>query len=359
MKNVLAVALSGGVDSAAAAYILKQNLKEDTTLIGVSHYIWPESRCCTDSSMLRANNLCYKLKIPFYKIDLLKDFKNKIVTDFIDNYITGKTPNPCVLCNEKIRFSIFLSEIEQYIKTNFKTYPDFNLIFSTGHYVRTKLTEQGMFLRKAKDKAKDQSYMLYRLPKKLLHKLIFPLGDYLKSEVIQMAESWGLGMAEIRESQDACFVDDDYVKFIIEQTGKHELLKVGEIIDSEGNVLGKHKGYINYTIGQRRGLGLGNGPWYVSRIDPENNYIMVAREEGLLSSEFTVLNTNWFTDISSKHVECGVKVRYQSGETPCVIRSDKKNKILKVNLKEPAVITPGQSAVFYDDDIVLGGGIIV
>ena len=132
--------------------------------------------------------------------------------------------------------------------------------------------------------------MLYRLPKELLPKLIFPLGDYFKSEVIQMAESWSLGMAEIRESQDACFVDDDYVKFIIEQTGKHELLKIGEIIDSEGNVLGKHKGYINYTIGQRRGLGLGNGPWYVSEIKPEENRIVVAREEGLLGNELSLAN---------------------------------------------------------------------
>ena len=359
MKEILAVALSGGVDSAAAAYLLKQNLKENTTLIGVSHYIWPESRCCTDSSMLRANNLCHKLKIPFYKIDLLKDFENKIVTDFIDNYISGKTPNPCVLCNEKIRFSIFISEIEKYIRTNFKNYPDFNLRFSTGHYVRIKQTEYGLCLRKAKDKVKDQSYMLYRLPKELLQKLIFPLGDYLKSEVIQMAKSRDLGMAEIRESQDACFVDDDYVKFIIEQAGRHELFKIGEIIDSEGNVLGKHKGYINYTIGQRRGLGLGNGPWYVSGIEPEKNRIVVAREEELLSNEFSVANTNWFTDISVKQVECGVKVRYQSGETPCAINFDGKNRVFKVTLKKSAVITPGQSAVFYDDDIVLGGGIIV
>lgn len=357
MKQIIAVALSGGIDSSAAAYLLKKDIKENSSLIGVSHYIWPGSRCCTDSSMLRANRLCYNLRIPFYKFNLLDDFKNNVVTDFIDNYIKGRTPNPCVLCNEKIRFSLFLNEIEKYLKSG--NPDDFDLKFATGHYVRIKQTEKGFFLRKARDKSKDQSYMLYRLPGELLKRLIFPLGEYYKKDIIKMASDWDIGMAEVRESQDACFVDDDYVSFIIEQTGEYSLLKEGEITDSKGNLLGKHRGYINYTIGQRRGLGLGNGPWYVSGIEPLNNRIIVTRESELSSDSFIVKNINWFQEIHEKQMECGVKVRYQSAENPCVINFKKDSNKIIVDLKTPAVITPGQSAVFYDDDLVLGGGIIV
>jgi tRNA-uridine 2-sulfurtransferase len=355
MKYITAVALSGGIDSAAAAYILKQNLKKDASLIGVSHIIWPESRCCNETAMSRAETLCSKLGISFLKFDLLEGFKEKIINNFIDNYISGRTPNPCVLCNELVRFSLFIEEIKKFLKLKLKA--DFDLKFSTGHYVRIKKIKDRLFLRKAKDILKDQSYMLYRLPAKLLGKLIFPLGEYFKADIVKMASDWGLGMAEVRESQDACFVEDDYVSFIIENTGKKGLLEEGEISDREGNLLGKHRGYINYTIGQRRGLGLGNGPWYVCEIKPENNRIIVARESEINSESFIVNNINWFTD--KTQTECGVKVRYQSGEIPCVINFSEDGNQIEVQLKKPAVVTPGQSAVFYDKDIVLGGGIIV
>ena len=190
----------------------------------------------------------------------------------------------------------------------------------------------------------------------MVEHLVFPLGDYLKSEVNELAAQAGLGYEGVEESQDACFVDTDYPDFLRRQTGKSDLLKPGEIVDAEGKRLGKHRGYLYYTVGQRRGLGLGNGPWYVQRIDAEKNLVYVARKEEARVASFRVENLNLFVPDLEERASLKVKIRYQSGEIPCRLAAAE-NK-LQVILERPAIVTPGQSAVFYENDLVVGGGVI-
>ncbi|GAG23666.1 unnamed protein product, partial [marine sediment metagenome] len=231
------------------------------------------------------------------------------------------------------------------------------LFFSTGHYARVEKMDGGYFLVKARDPLKDQSYMLYRIHRGMLEKLVFPLGDYLKKEVSELAEAGGLEYTRVKESQDACFVDSDYVDFISRQTERDDILQKGEIVDPAGNLLGLHRGYIHYTVGQRRGLGLGSGPWYVSRIEPENNRVVAARPEEARRTCLLVDDLNWFIDKPLKPLLCRVKVRYQTRDIPC--RIEPEGERIRVLLKKGEIVTPGQSAVFYDHNLVLGGGTIV
>jgi tRNA-specific 2-thiouridylase len=186
---------------------------------------------------------------------------------------------------------------------------------------------------------------------------VLPLGEYRKSEVLSMADDLGLPYTQVRESQDACFVEDNYVQFIRKQTGRRDFLRAGEIVDLSGRILGRHRGTINYTVGQRRGLGLGDGPWYVARIDAKVNRLVVAREADARRREFTVDRTNWFIEPPQGLLSCAVKIRYQIDEIPCSVEPMAEG--FRVFLSYPRIVTPGQSAVFYDRDLVLGGGIIL
>ena len=351
---VLAIALSGGVDSAVAAVLLK---KKYPRMVGASHVIWPGSRCCSEEVLARARQTCRFLEIPYVQEDLHDEFRDQVVEDFIRSYLSGKTPNPCVICNKSIRFDAFYLRLKTSLFDRGLLEAEERLFFATGHYARIVESKEGFFIAKGVDPDKDQSYMLYQIQKQMLETLVLPLGEYRKSEVLSLAADLGLPYTQVRESQDACFVEGSYVAFIEEQTGRRDLRREGEIVDLRGRVLGRHRGTINYTVGQRRGLGLGNGPWYVARIDARLNRLVVAREEEACCREFTVDRTNWFIDPPKRPQPCAVKIRYQIDEIRC--RVEPVDLGFRVVLEDPRIVTPGQSAVFYDRDLVLGGGIIL
>ena len=351
--NVTAIALSGGVDSSVAALLLhERRQRNESFLVGGSHFIWPESRCCSIAAFKRARAICTRLNIPYFVIDLHREFEQHVVADFVDTYLRGKTPNPCVRCNQLIRFDRFYEGLQAQLKEKGLLARGGRLILATGHYVRVRETEQGLFFQKARDRLKDQSYMLYRIKKGLLSSLIFPLGDLLKPEVNELARARGLGFARIKESQDACFIEGDYAEFIAHHTEKP--FQEGEIVDLEGRVLGSHRGTIHYTVGQRRGLGLGDGPWYVSGLEPGSNRVVVARRKDAGKQRFLVEDLNWFIEKPIHPFAAWVKVRYQSDEISCRVKPTGQG--LEVVLEKEEIVSPGQSAVFYRDDLVLGGG---
>ncbi len=351
---VLAIALSGGVDSAVAAVLLNRKYPR---MVGASHVIWPGSRCCSAEVLDRARETCRVLDIPYIQEDLYEEFRDQVVRDFIHCYLGGRTPNPCVVCNKSIRFDAFYTRLKTTLVDRNLLGREEDLLFSTGHYARIVESHEGFFIAKGVDPGKDQSYMLYQVRKSMLASLVLPLGEHRKSEVLSMADDLGLPYTQVRESQDACFVEGNYVEFIQKQTGRDDFLREGEIVDPKGRVLGRHRGTINYTVGQRRGLGLGNGPWYVARIDAEANRLVVAREADARRREFAIDRTNWFVDPPDRPLSCAVKIRYQIGEIPCSVEPGDGG--FRVVLKVPQIVTPGQSAVFYDSDLVLGGGIIL
>lgn len=353
--DVIAVAMSGGVDSAVAAYLLTQHY---ATALGVSHYIWPDSACCDSAALDRAEGVCNRFGIPYHVLDFSVQFSSLVVDDFVTSYMKGSTPNPCVRCNERIRFSRFYREVVFLCREEGYCSADENPRFATGHYVRIEHTADGPLLRKARDRAKDQSYMLYRLSKDLLPAFVFPLGDMLKKEVVQRSEEFDFPLSEIGESQDVCFIDGSYPDFITSRVGLEVVPGEGYIEDLHGLVLGRHRGYIHYTVGQRRGLGLSDGPWYVVETDPVRNRVIVGREEDLPVSSCIVDDPVWHISPPEDEFECSVMLRYNSPEVPCTVRVLPEGK-LKVLLDRPAAATPGQSAVFYRDDCVIGGGIIL
>jgi tRNA-specific 2-thiouridylase len=351
---VLAVALSGGVDSAVAAVLLSRKYPR---MVGASHLIWPGSRCCSPEVLDRARDICRLLEIPHIQIDLHRQFREQVVEDFVQTYLRGKTPNPCILCNRSIRFDAFYVRLQKTLHEQGMLGTGESLLFSTGHYARIVETPAGHFIAKGIDPVKDQSYMLYQVSREMLPNVVLPLGVYRKSEIVSMAEDLGLPYTRVRESQDACFVEDSYVEFIRSHSGRGDLYRRGDIVDTEGRILGKHRGTIHYTVGQRRGLGLGNGPWYVARIDPQNNRLVAARESEARRRDFQIHRANWYIPPPDRPLACKVKIRYQIEEIPCTVEPAQRGFL--VSLEYPQIVTPGQSAVFYDRELVLGGGIIV
>ncbi len=351
MKKVIALGMSGGVDSSMALEYLR---KDWDTIVGANHVVWHGVKCSSPEVIARAEDLCRREGIPFYCLDVSAEFDKKVASAFVKDYLHGLTPNPCVICNRFIKFTFFYDRLKEALIKDGIMGADDQLYYSTGHYVRLVERSGSLFLAKAKDLSKDQSYMLYRLPKELLSRCVFPLGDKYKTDVKKEAAELGMPSSSVKESQDICFIEGSYGDFIEEYTGKQ--YKPGSIYDTQGNKLGLHRGYIHYTIGQRKGLGLGSGPWYVTQVIPEKNRVIVGREEEQGQTEFTVRDLNWFIDAPGR-LEASVRVRYNSGEHPCTVEGHGDG-TATVHLAEKTVITPGQSAVFYDGDIVLGGGII-
>jgi len=353
-RKTVVVAMSGGVDSSIAAYMMKKN---NYNVIGITLKLWDYKNfevekisCCSTESISRAQKVAEQLGIKHYIFDFSEAFNNTVINNFISEYLAGRTPNPCVICNKYIKWGLLFDKAKS-------LGADFLI---TGHYARIKKLENNrLTVSLSKDKLKDQSYFLWVLSQEALSKSVFPLGDFTKVEIRKIAKDLNLKSAKIPDSQEICFIpDNDYPKFLISKIGNK--INEGDIVYKD-KLVGKHKGYPFYTIGQRRGLNLSLGkPVYVRKIDPKNNIIYVDDEKNLYTKEFLVNCINFLSvDTLSSNCDVSVKVRYKDLGTPALIEQIGEDEI-KVILKTPKKsVTPGQSAVFYIDDYLLCGGVIV
>lgn len=358
MKNediTIVVAMSGGVDSSVAAALLK---KEGYNLIGITMKTWgfddfPEkdSGCCSLETIYNARNVCYMLGIPHYTFDFTSKFNDTVIQNFIDEYMAGNTPNPCVLCNKVIKWGELLEKAEslgaQYI--------------ATGHYAKLNHEYGRYFVSNAKDSNKDQTYALWQVSQYALSRTKFPLGDFTKPEIRKIASEMKLKSADTPDSQEICFVPDNDYRKLLEVRIPHLKQKVGNgDILYKGEKIGVHKGYPYYTIGQRKGFNIALGkPVYVSRIDAENNIVELSDEDGLYNSEFIAKDINLMKyEKLDKPMKANVKIRYKDSGSPAILEQID-NTHIKVTFDEPKKsITPGQSTVFYENGDVIGGGII-
>lgn len=353
-RKRVVVGLSGGVDSSVSALLLKE---EGHDVIGVSMKIWEggpprtgKRHSCYGPEELEdiedARRVCEKLGIPFYEVDLVKEYREIVLDYFKKEYLSGRTPNPCIRCNQLIKFKALIEKVEK-IGIEFD-------YFATGHYARVEFSQDKnrFILKKGIDQRRDQSYFLFYLTQEQLSRIMFPLGNLKKDEVREIAKSYGLDVHDKEESQD--FYGGDYRELLDARES------TGLIIDKYGKVLGRHKGIWNYTIGQRKGLGLHTEtPLYVIDIDPQRNVIVVGEEKDLYSEECIVVDTNWISvERLDNPLDATIKIRYKSEEARCTIIPASEDTVL-VRFKEPQrAVTPGQAGVFYDGDIVIGGGII-
>ncbi len=346
------VAMSGGVDSSVAAALLKEQGYE---VMGMMLRLWSEpgkehsNRCCTPDSMAQARRVAAKLGIPFYVVDAKDIFHRTVVQYFLDGYARGETPNPCLVCNRQIRWT-FLLEHALALGADF---------MATGHYVRLQRNEDGSQLLRAVDRNKDQSYVLHVLTQDKLAKALFPVGDYPKPEIRQIAEKYGLPTASRKDSQDLCFLaGEDYRSFL--QRNASAMLQPGRIVTRDGQSLGEHNGLANYTIGQRKGLGVASPvPLYVLGKNAINNTLVVGTQEELGSSELIARDVNWVSGMApSEPFRAEVKIRYTAKEAWAWVTPLEGGQV-RVQFEAPQRdITAGQAAVFYEGDHMLGGGII-
>lgn len=354
MMPKVVVAMSGGVDSSVAAALLKGQGYE---VIGMMLRLWSEpgkedsNRCCTPDSMAMARRVAAKLDIPFYVVDAKKVFRETVVQYFLDGYAAGVTPNPCLLCNRQIRWT-FLLEHALALGVDF---------MATGHYARKKTTEEGQRqLLRAVDPSKDQSYILHVLNQEKLSQALFPVGEYPKPEIRKIAESLGLPVYKRPDSQDLCFLaGEDYRNFI--QRNAAEMLLTGTILTREGEMLGQHNGLANYTIGQRKGLGLSSPvPLYVLGKDAPTNTLIVGEAADLGTDDLVANQVNWIAgDAPRESFRAEVKIRYTAREAWAQVTPFAGGCHVRVRFDAPQRdVTPGQAAVFYDGELLVGGGII-
>lgn len=352
-KPTVVVAMSGGVDSSVTAGLL---VEQGYRVIGMMLRLWSETgredtnRCCTPDAMSQARRVAAKLGIPFYALDVQRSFREIVVKSFLSGYAQGITPNPCLICNRKIRWGALYEEAR-------------NLgaeYMATGHYVRTRKQENGWVnLLRGMDAAKDQSYVLSVLSQEHLQHSLFPVGELRKPEVRELARKWGFSVADRPDSQDLCFLaGGDYRDFLARHAP--ETVNPGEIIDGNGNVIGRHQGLAYYTIGQRKGLGIASAqPLYVVAKLMSSNQLVVGEKEALGGQAFVADDFNWLVEkVLDEPFSAEVKIRYKAREVAALI-SPETGKRVKINLQESLRdITPGQQAVLYQGDICLGGGII-
>jgi len=341
-KKRVVVAMSGGVDSSVAAALLK---RAGFDVVGVFMKFWsdPEkngltgvwNRCCSPEAEKRARKVASILKIPFYVLNFEKEFKREIVDYFLREYKKGTTPNPCVVCNKEIKFGLLLNKALE-LDADF---------IATGHYARLGRETSKYKLLRGKDRQKDQSYFLWMLGQRQLKKILFPVGNYTKTQVRNLAKKFGLPVLNIPESQEICFIrtcTNDFLKRYLKE-------KPGKIVDIKGRVIGEHKGLWFYTIGQRKGIKLAQGPYYVLQKDLKNNLLIVTKnEKDLEKKELIARNVKWISGKTPKFpLKVKAKIRYRHPSVLATIESSE-NKTVRVVFEKPQrAITPGQSVVFY------------
>lgn len=339
------VGMSGGVDSAVAAYLVNKEYETQ----GVTLRLWCGDLQKQQREEADARAVCEKIGIEHSVLDLQDTFAEKVIDGFIENYKIGLTPNPCIECNRHIKFGEMLEFAES--KGCEK--------IATGHYARVEKCGERYLLKKAADAGKDQSYVLYSLSQKALSSLLLPLGDYTKSEIREIACQMGFDVARKSDSQDICFVPDgDYAEFIRKRTG--EDFPVGDYVDINGNILGQHKGVIHYTVGQRKGLGIALGkPQFVISKCAETGRVVLGDEQHLFYRRVEIDNVNLIAADKVDGLRAEGKLRYRHSQQPCTLHQLDNNRLLLEFDKPQRAPAPGQAAVIYDGDIVIGGGTIV
>jgi tRNA-specific 2-thiouridylase len=350
-KTRVVVGLSGGVDSSASAALL---LDQGYEVIGITLKLWPqdcvsraEDKCCGPQAVMDARAVAHKLGIPYYLVDGAEEFQQQVIRYFAEEYRAGRTPNPCVLCNEKLKFGTLLQRARQLGAA----------YVATGHFARVEHIGDRVLLKRGHDPRKDQSYFLFSLKQEQLARTLFPLGELTKQDTREVAREKQLKTAEKEESMEICFVpDNDYGRFL-QQAGlvqKH----AGEIVDLAGRVLGRHDGIEFYTIGQRKGLRLSAPkPLYVIDLDPATNRVIVGDDSALARDGFRIERCNWIPfDTPPPSLEVVAKIRYNHpGVVATVTPLPEQRACVKLHAPQRAV-TPGQACVFYQDDVVVGGG---
>jgi tRNA-specific 2-thiouridylase len=337
--------MSGGVDSSTVAVLLKEKGEE---IVGLSMQLWRDNgRCCSLDDLWDARRVATQLGIPYYVLNLEKDFEKTVVAPFVDTYLRGETPSPCILCNNYVKFHHLVEKAAGIGATR----------VATGHYARVKHDDAlgRWLLLRGKDPRKDQSYFLFGLTQEQLSKTLFPLGELTKPEVREIARRAGLPTSEKAESQEICFVEGgSYAQFVEKYAGSNATPKTGEIVTENGDVVGTHAGIHNYTVGQRKGLVALGRPQYVVKIEPEFNRVVIGNDP--LRTTFTVRDHNWIAiEKLVDPIRCHVQIRNRFEPKPATIfLADGE---VTVQFDEPQrAVTPGQGAVFYWDDVVIGGG---
>ncbi|MFL2859216.1 MAG: tRNA 2-thiouridine(34) synthase MnmA [Pontiellaceae bacterium] len=340
----VAVGMSGGTDSSAVAAML---VDQGYDVIGLTAHMWKDgSRCCSLEDVDRARNVCAFLDIRHYVVNAQDLFTDKIVDPFVDGYVSGETPSPCIQCNSFIKFG-FLLERSQQLECDF---------IATGHYARVKEINSSYHLFSALDPEKDQSYFLHRLSQYQLSKLLFPLSDLPKSKVRSYSKERGLPIVSRGDSQDLCFIEEGKLAEFIEKKDNSSAT-IGNIIDHNGKIVGSHTGLHNFTVGQRGGLGVALGErMYVKRLDKKKNNVEIAPRPGVMNNFCKVKDIHWINDKSKNNkLRCFVKPRYRSKGSLATIDIHKNNGKITFDESQFA-LAPGQAAVFYNNDEVLGGG---